>query len=160
MSETDPINVVPPPAKEEPTPEPAPVDETDWKAEARKWEQRAKSNVAAADELTKIKDSQKSEIERATEALQAAQTERDTAKAEALRFRIASKHSITDEDAELFLTGIDEETLTRQAERLAAHQRDLSNPRSPRPDINQGRSDVALNSSELEDSLRRAVGAI
>lgn len=34
-----------------PTPE-APAQETDWKAEARKWEERAKSNKSALDELT------------------------------------------------------------------------------------------------------------
>lgn len=41
-----------------------------------------------------------------------------TAEAEAMRWRIAARFGITDEDAELFLTGADEETLTRQAERF------------------------------------------
>lgn len=40
------------------------------------------------------------------------------AEAEALRWRIAAKHGISDEDAELFLTGSDEETLSKQAERF------------------------------------------
>lgn len=40
------------------------------------------------------------------------------AEAEALRWRIAAKHGISDDDAELFLTGSDEETLSRQAERF------------------------------------------
>lgn len=37
-----------------PTPTPAPPaqDATDWKAEARKWEERAKGNKTALDELT------------------------------------------------------------------------------------------------------------
>ncbi len=35
-----------------------------------------------------------------------------------MRWRIAAKHGISDEDAELFLTGSDEETLARQAERF------------------------------------------
>lgn len=40
-----------------PTPEPAPTpeppaQETDWKAEARKWESRAKENKSALDDLT------------------------------------------------------------------------------------------------------------
>jgi hypothetical protein len=36
-----------------PTPTPAPpAQETDWKQEARKWEDRAKSNKSALDELT------------------------------------------------------------------------------------------------------------
>lgn len=37
----------------------------------------------------------------------------------ALRSRIQAKHSISDEDAELFLTATDEATLNKQAERLA-----------------------------------------
>lgn len=51
------------------------------------------------------------------EAAEAAQRAA-TAEAEALRWRIAAKHGISDEDAELFLTGSDEETLSRQAERF------------------------------------------
>lgn len=39
--------------------------ETDWKAQARKWEKRAKENSAAADELVKLKESQMIELERA-----------------------------------------------------------------------------------------------
>jgi hypothetical protein len=44
-------------AAPEPTTEPAPVteppaQEPDWKAEARKWEQRSKENKSALDELT------------------------------------------------------------------------------------------------------------
>lgn len=43
-------------AAPEPTPTPTPAppaqETTDWKAEARKWEDRAKSNKAALDELT------------------------------------------------------------------------------------------------------------
>ena len=40
-------------------------------------------------------------------------------RADALRLRIAAKHGISDDDADLFLTGTDEDTLTRQAQRLA-----------------------------------------
>jgi signal transduction histidine kinase len=40
------------------------------------------------------------------------------AEAEAMRWRIAARHGISDEDAELFLTGSDEDTLARQAERF------------------------------------------
>lgn len=42
-------------AEPTPTPEPAPAtpaQETDWKAEARKWEARAKENKTALDDLT------------------------------------------------------------------------------------------------------------
>lgn len=39
-------------------------DATDWKAEARKWEERAKANKDAAEELVRLKESQMSEAER------------------------------------------------------------------------------------------------
>lgn len=105
---------------------------------------------AKAARLDDIEAANKSEIEKATDALHAAQVERDTAKAEALRFRTATKFGISDEDADLFLTGTDEQTLTKQAERLAAHQRDLENPRAPKPDFRQGRSDGGAGMSTAQ----------
>ena len=117
------------------------VDETDWKAEARKWEQRAKENKSAAEELAQIREAQKSEAEKAADALKEAQAQAEQARAELLRYQIAAKHGITDaDDIALFLTGTDEDTLTKQATRLAERVADQSKPRSPRPDPNQGRS--------------------
>lgn len=53
--------------------------ETDWKAEARKWEQRAKDNArtakenqTAAQRLAEIEESSKSELQKAVEARDAA----------------------------------------------------------------------------------------
>lgn len=54
----------------EETPKPAPPHgdegktEIDWKAESRKWEQRAKENKSAADELESLKQSRMSEQEK------------------------------------------------------------------------------------------------
>lgn len=58
-----------------PTPTPAPpaTDATDWKAEARKWEQRAKENSDAAKRLAEIDEEKKSAEQRAAEALTKAQ---------------------------------------------------------------------------------------
>lgn len=57
-----------PPQKEpsggEPHGEPE-TEETDWKAQARKWEERAKANKEAAEELEKLKEAQMSEQEKA-----------------------------------------------------------------------------------------------
>lgn len=57
----------PPPADPpKPTPPPAPEPpETDWKAEARKWEKRAKENSTAVTELEQLKASQMTEQEKA-----------------------------------------------------------------------------------------------
>ena len=62
--------------------------------------------------------------------MQTATQEAAAAKAEALRWRIAAKHGISDEDAETFLTGSDEESLTKQAQRLASLAT-TSNPATP-----------------------------
>lgn len=132
--------VTDPPAKPEP---PKPVEpakaETDWKAEARKWETRAKENSQAAARLAEIEESNKSESQKLADAKTAAERERDDAKRDVLRLRIATKYGIGDDDIDLFLTGSDEETLSRQAERLAARNAEAGAPRTPRPDPNQGR---------------------
>jgi len=57
-------------AQPEPDTKPAPAsepaaDETDWKAEARKWEQRAKENRQAAAQLEKQRQASMTEAERA-----------------------------------------------------------------------------------------------
>jgi hypothetical protein len=71
MSESTPEAppVEPPAAQPQPdTPPPAPdappVDDTDWKAEARKWEQRAKANSAAAKEQERQRLASMTESER------------------------------------------------------------------------------------------------
>lgn len=79
---------------------------------------------AKADRFDELEAANKTEIEKASEKALAAERERDAAKAEAVRWKVAAKHGISDEDAELFLTGTDEETLSKQAERLAQHASD------------------------------------
>lgn len=63
----DSANAEPPqkePSEGEPHGEPK-AEETDWKAQARKWEERAKANKEAAEELEKLKEAQMSEQEKA-----------------------------------------------------------------------------------------------
>nr|DAL14419.1 MAG TPA_asm: Major head protein [Caudoviricetes sp.] len=68
---------------------------------------------------------------------------------EALRRRVQAAHGIADEDADLFLTGADEDTLTAQAKRLI--ERESSKKRSnhvpaegsnPRPAADESRETV------------------
>lgn len=116
---------------------------------ARKAETKARQDLEAR--LKEYEDRDKSELEKAAERSQAAEAERDAAKAEALRLRTAIKHGISDEDAALFLTGTDEETLTRQAERLAERITATSGPRTPKPDPSQGaRGPVGLDARIAE----------
>lgn len=110
------------------------TDKTDWKAEARKHEARAKENASAAGELAKLKQSQMSETDRLNAQLTESQQAASKATNEALRWRIAAKHGISDDDAETFLVGTDEASLTKQAERLKA----LATNAPPRSDPSQG----------------------
>lgn len=75
---------------------------------------------AKAARLDEIEAANKSEVDKARDAAATAETERDKARAEAMRLRIAAKHGISDDDADLFLTGADEATLTKQATALAS----------------------------------------
>jgi hypothetical protein len=98
---------------------------------------------AKASRLDELEAANKSEAEKVAERLAASEKAANDARRDALRFRIAAKFQVTDEDAELFLTGSDEDTLTRQAERLSARNAEAAGPRTPRPDPNQGRSPSA-----------------
>ena len=105
------------------------TEQTDWEAkyretlaEARKHEKRAKENGAAARRLAEIEESQKTEAQRQSERIAALGAEAAEARADALRMRVAAKHGISEDDAALFLTASDEETVTRQAVRLAARE--------------------------------------
>lgn len=75
-----------------------------------------------------------------------------------LRKHLVALHGISAEDADLFLTGSDPETLLKQVSRLVDR---VAAPTTPRPDPSQGHKGdpPALNSSRLEDALVKAVGA-
>ena len=71
---------------------------------------------------------------------------------------VAAKHGITDpDDVQLFLTGADEDTLTAQAERLAARQGEQRRkgnyvPNEGRTTTNTGDADVRAFARQLFDS--------
>jgi hypothetical protein len=79
---------------------------------------------AKASKFDELEAANKSEIEKANDARTEAEQRAARAEADALRWKVAAKHGVSDEDAELFLTGTDEETLTKQAERLTQHSSD------------------------------------
>lgn len=102
-------------------PEQKPTETVDfWKSKAREQEKRAKENADAAKRLAEIEDAQKSETQKAGERIAALEAQVAASQRDALRFKVAARFGIADEDADLFLTGSDEDTITRQAERLAA----------------------------------------
>ena len=91
---------------------------TDWKAECRKWEKRAKENDRAAKELAEIREQQKTDLEKAVERAEKAEAalkEREAADARAALVReVMDKHRVDPKYADL-LTAADEEGLTAQA---------------------------------------------
>lgn len=90
-----------------------------WKRRSREWEDRAKANASAAEKLAKMEQSQKTDAERTAERITMLEQQVASAAHDALRFKIAARYSIADDDVDLFLTGTDEKTLVAQAERLS-----------------------------------------
>lgn len=118
----------------------------------------------AAEKATADLQKQLDEINRANEsALERAQREAKEAQealpvSVAAAFKEAAKKfgGISDEDADLFLTGTDPDTLAKQAARLVERT-----PTSPLPDPTQGGkggSAPALNSNALEQALKTKLG--
>jgi hypothetical protein len=102
--------------------------------ESARYRTEAKAGADAVARLAEIEEAQKSEAQKAADRVAAAEAKAAASQSEALRLRIAAKFGIGDEDADLFLTGSDEETLKKQAERLAdrAGQQRSNGNRVPR----------------------------
>ena len=131
------------PAPETPEPpaqEPPAKPETDWKAEAKKWETRAKENKGAADRLAQLEESQKSEQQKLLERAEAAERERDQVRTEALRLRIAHEKGLTPKQAAR-LRGSSEEELMADADDLLS-EFGPAGPRRPTGDVGQGPRDT------------------
>lgn len=122
----------PPPAQEQAPATPPPVKpETDWKAEARKWEIRAKENNAAAKRLAEIEEASKSEAQKQAEAFANLQAENARLQAEALRSQVAATKGVP---ADL-LAGTTEEELNAAADRLLEWGKTAP---TPTPDFGAG----------------------
>lgn len=128
--------------KPDATPEPQGTPaETDWKAEARKWENRAKAAKADSDDATKWREyeqAQKPIQERMAEELAQTKAAAAEAAAKLLRYEIASAKGITGEATRL-LNGSTQEELEAEADLLNALIANQSKPKTPMPDDNQGK---------------------
>ena len=115
--------------------EPAPAKETDWKSEARKWEQRAKENSLAAARLAELEESQKSEAQKLEERASSAETKLTQTELRALRAEVALEKGLTPSQAKR-LVGSSLDELAADADELL---RDLGKQSTgPRPDPSQG----------------------
>jgi hypothetical protein len=134
--------------------QPKPTETVDyWKQRSRENEKQAKANADAAKRLAEIEEAQKTEAQKAADRLAAAEKEAANARSEAMRLRIASKFGIGDEDADLFLTGADEATLTRQAERLAGRDAEKKKSGNHVPREGSNSSTVTNDFSEFREAL-------
>lgn len=147
------------------TPDDEPLGEAGKKAlqrerEARKAAEKARTEAEA--KVREFEDRDKSELQRANERAAELEEQATKAQAEALRYRIATKHRISDDDAETFLTATDEDTLTRQAERLVELRGEQNGSRTPRPDPSQGSRgsvdiDAQIAEAEQKGDVRTSI---
>lgn len=113
-------------------------DSTDWKAEARKWEARAKADRELASKWREYESSQKTEHEKLAEELARTQAEAAAASAELLRLKVAADKGITG-DATKLLKGSTQEELEAEADLLLSLIANQSKPKAPKPDELQGK---------------------
>lgn len=123
-------------------------------------EREAKQLKARLDE---IEAATLSKEEKAHKLAAEAEARAAAAEASAMRYKVAAKEGITDEDAELFLTGADEATLLKQATRLGELIKQVTELSKKPAGLHvpaEGRNPgaPALNGDDLEQSLRRKLG--
>jgi hypothetical protein len=136
-------------------------DATDWKAEARKWEGRAKENSTAAQKLAEIEESKKSETQKLQEQLTTLQERAATAERDRERLAVIAKHGIP-EDYHDLVHGTDAESLAASAAKVKA----LITANAPAQQNeasfvipSEGNSpSLALNGDGIESALRKALG--
>lgn len=145
-----------PSEKGDPSPAKDPQQEIqDLRAALRSANEEAKKHRLR---LKEFEESNLSDLERAQRQAQEAQEAAAKASLEAMRYRIAAEHGIT-EKADLILTAPDEATMRQQAA-LWAERGAQGTTTAPRPDLTQGaQSAPGLNSDVLTEALARAVGA-
>jgi thioesterase domain-containing protein len=102
------------------TQQPKPTETVEfWKQKAREQEKRAKDNASAAQRLAEIEDAQKSEAEKTTERLAAAERAADEARREATRYKIATEYKLAEADAAVLEHVVSEEGMRLVAARFA-----------------------------------------
>lgn len=158
----DPAPVAPAP-QGDPAPQDPPLGPNGEKALKAEREARAAAERSAAAlqaELDKIAEANLSELEKAQKTAKDAQEAAAKATTEALRYRLAAAHGIDTNpgpegepsDADTFLTGADEASMTLQAQRYAARLAGANPPppRTPAPDPSQGPRPSSATSEDAE----------
>lgn len=137
------------------TPQPKP--DTDWKAEARKHEARAKEGAAAIKRLAELEEAQKTNEQKLSDRVAAAEKDAADARLEALRLKVGTAANLPSEFVDL-LKGDNEEELREHAQRLSQHFKDGVRPKG---DVDQGRRGNAPKdgpAQEFASFLQRQLG--
>lgn len=118
-----------PAAPEAPKPAEPAQDTTDWKAEARKWEGRSKENSGAAQRLAEIEEAKKTDEQKVTDRIAAAEKRAADLEAQVIRAEVAAAKGIP---AELLHGGTKEE-FEAAADALIAFRGEQIKP-EPKPE--------------------------
>lgn len=138
----------------------APAQETDWKAEARKWESRAKENSGAASKLAEIEEANKTEAQKLADRASAAErtaSEKDQA---LLKLQVIVDHEIPKDYHDL-VHGSDADSLATSAAKVKALITANATPQNEASFVipsEGGSPALALNSDGIESALRKALG--
>ncbi len=136
--------------------------ETDWKAEARKWESRAKENLnaakvneTAAQRLAEIEESQKTEAQRAQERLDAAEKRAAELELRSIRAEVAAAKGVPVS----LLSGTTQAEIEASADALIAFRGEQAPQHGVYTVTAAGqRPELALNGDGIESALKSALG--
>ncbi|RLP74358.1 hypothetical protein D9V32_13500 [Mycetocola tolaasinivorans] len=141
--------------------------ETDWKAEARKWEKFAKENKAraeanedAAQRLGALEEAQKSAEQKQQEALAAAQARVLELESKDLRATVAAEKSDPSKGIHVpaaLLAGTTREELEASADALIAFRGEVPEPKMIVADEGKAPA-LALNGDGIEAAIKQALG--
>jgi hypothetical protein len=125
-----------------------------WKQKAREQEKRAKANADAAKRLTELEESQKTEAQRLSDRVAAAEKERDDARLEALRVKVGAAKKLPADVVDL-LKGDTEDELAAHADRLAEHFKQSVRPSGSADQGSRGSAPTASPAQEFADFINR-----
>lgn len=138
--------------KAEPEDEPR---EPDWKAEARKWERRAKENVEKARAYDEMEEAGKSELQKAQEEARKAQDRLKEYEAAAARDKAAAAVAKECGVPASLVFGADEDEMRANAEALAEWGKPRSAPKVPRT----AAFDAAATGESSSEAARREIAS-
>ena len=105
-----------------------------------------------AAEYDKLVEANKTAEQKAAEAQRAIESRAAEAEAKAIRYQVAAESGISKADADLFLTGTDEDTIAAQAKRLL--ERDADKQKRGNYVPNEGKTPKNTSDDPMRDFLR------